>query len=49
MKLTEQSTDETNQLSDTIIRKIKITIHVKSTIPLFLTHQTGQMVETMYR
>ena len=49
MKLAEQSTDETNQLTDTIIEKIKITVHVKSTIPLFLTRQTGQMVETVYR
>ena len=49
MKLAEQSTDETNQLTDTRIEKIKIAVHVKSTIPLFLTRQTGQMVETMYR
>ena len=52
MKSTNKSTHETNQLSDTIIIIIylkKITIQVKSTIPLFLTRQTGQMVETMYR
>ena len=51
MKSTNKSTHETNQLSDTIIIIYlkKITIQVKSTIPLFLTRQTGQMVETMYR